>query len=274
VGQQGDTSPLARYFALPDADDDLERLGLNRFQPPVRASDLPGPLAETRAWGDHLLPAGFCDGFTVGLFSRDGRHLGFICLLTDDPAERTTAYCGLVARLRPFLARVLDRLPSMAAVADLAGDALGGAVLTRAGRCLPVPGLTGHPLLTAESAVVAVAREQVGSAGAHSSFLSPSPDGLLRITALDCQDGQADHLSTIVLVRHADDLEGLTMRDLQFLGALLAGWEAERVGARCGIEDVGAHADALAQRLGLSSRDQLLLHAAREGRYLPPALWP
>ena len=50
VGSDGDTDSLARYFALPEADDELEEMGLNRFQPPVPASALPVPLAE-RALG-------------------------------------------------------------------------------------------------------------------------------------------------------------------------------------------------------------------------------
>jgi hypothetical protein len=75
----------------------------------------------------------------MALFTDDGRHLGFMCLVTDDPAHRTHAYCGVVASMRPYFALALDRLPSLATAARLVGDAQGGAVLTRAGSCLPVP---------------------------------------------------------------------------------------------------------------------------------------
>src|SRR5215213_6428878 len=68
VGSDGDTDALARYFALPEADDELEALGLNRFQPPVPASALPVPLAQTRAWAEYLLPAGFNDGVAMAIF--------------------------------------------------------------------------------------------------------------------------------------------------------------------------------------------------------------
>jgi hypothetical protein len=40
---------LARYFESPEADDEIEQLRLNRLQPPVVASDLPVPMAETKA---------------------------------------------------------------------------------------------------------------------------------------------------------------------------------------------------------------------------------
>jgi hypothetical protein len=111
---------LARYFESPEADDEIEQLRLNRLQPPVVASDLPVPMAETKAWGEYLLPAGFHDGLAMALFTDDGRHLGFMCLVTDDPAHRTHAYCGVVASMRPYFALALDRLPSLTTAARLA----------------------------------------------------------------------------------------------------------------------------------------------------------
>jgi hypothetical protein len=273
VAREGDTEPLARYFALPEADDELERLGLNRLRPPVRACDLPVPLPEIRAWGDYLLPAGFRDGVALALFSEDGRHVGFLSLLSDERAQRTAAYSDVVGRLRPLLARTLDRVPSLTALARLAGDAEGAGVLSHGGRCLPVPGLPQHPLLAVDSPVVAVARRHVGAPGAHSSFLCPSADGQVRITVLDCRDETADHLTALVLVRPAGDLSGLAPAELELLGALLEGWDHEDIRGRCGVAHVAAHVDDMARRLGRASVDALLLHVAREGLYVPPPLW-
>src|SRR3954454_1264168 len=178
VGSDGDTDALARYFALPEADDELEALGLNRFQPPVPASALPVPLAETQAWGEYLLPAGFNDGVAMALFTDDGRHLGFLSLLTGDPRHRTASYGGLLAGLRPIIAKALDRLPSFAAVAQLTGDAMGGIAITRTGRGVRVPGLPFHPLVVEGSAALAVARRYARAPGTV-SFLSPWAGGLL-----------------------------------------------------------------------------------------------
>jgi hypothetical protein len=169
--------------------------------------------------------------------------------------------------------RAAGRLSSLAAVARLAGDALGGAVLSRAGRCLPVPGLPQHPLLTDGSSVVAVAREQVGAAGAHSSFLSPWAGDLVRITVLDCRDEPADQLCALVLVRATGDLAGLRPTDLHVLGGLLQGWDDERIGAGCAVPRVAEHAEGMARRLALPTVHALLVHVAREGLYIPPVLW-
>jgi hypothetical protein len=272
VGSDGDIEPLSRYFALPEADAELEDMGLNRFQPPVTASALPVPLADTCAWGDYLLPAGFNDGVAMALFADDGRHLGFLSLLTGDPRHRTAWYGSLLADLRPVIARALDRLPSFAAAARLA-DAVGGIAITRAGRCVHVPGLPAHPLLAEGSAVLAVARQHARAPGTDSTFLTPGAGGFLRVRVLDCRDAASDHLSLLVLVGPADDASHLGAAELRFLGALVDGWGDERVRARLGVGDPAGHARGLAQRLGVPSTAALVQHTAREGLYVPPALW-
>jgi len=274
VGSDGDVDALARYFALPEADDELEEMGLNRFQPPVPASALPVPLAETRAWGEYLLPAGFNDGVAMALFSDDGRHLGFLSLLTGDSRHRTSSYSGLLAGLRPIIAAALDRLPSFAAAAQLTGDAVGGIAITRAGRGVRIPGLPTHPLLSQGSAALAVARRHSRAPGTVSTFLSPWVGGLLRVSVLDCRDETADHLCSLVLIRPAGDASDLGLAEVRLLGALIEGWEDERIRADLGMSDPSGYAHDLARRLGLPSTGALVQHAAREGLYLPPMVWP
>lgn len=177
VGSDGDVDSLTRYFARPEADVELESLGLNRFQLPVPASALPVPLADTLAWGEYLLPAGFDDGVAMALFTDDGRHLGFLSLLTGDSGHRTASYSALLASLRPIIVKALDRLPSFASAAQLTGDAVAGIAITRAGRGARVPGLPTHPLLVEGSAVWAVAHRYARAPGTVASFLSPWAGG-------------------------------------------------------------------------------------------------
>lgn len=273
VGSDGDVDSLARYFALPEADDELEAMGLNRFQPPVPASALPVPLAETRAWGEYLLPAGFNDGVAMALFTDDGRHLGFLSLLTGDSGHRTASYGGLLAGLRPIIATALDRLPSFVAAAQLTGDAVGGIVITRAGRAVRIPGLPSHPLLVEGSAAVAVARGYAGAPGTVSTFLSPWAGAFLRVSVLDCRDETTDHLCSLVLIRPADEASHLELSDLRLLGALVEGWDDERIRTGLGVSDPSSYAQELAWRLALPSTGALVQHAARGGLYVPTMLW-
>ena len=274
VGRYGDTEAIARYFALPDADEELKQFDMNRRRPAVRASDVPVPLPETLAWGEYLLPAGYRNGLAVGVFTEDGRHVGFITLLSDGPDSFTAEHCDILGRLRPLIARALDRLPSLAALAQLTGDALGAVVLTHGGGCLPVPGLPRHPLLVPGSPVLTVARAHAGRSGARSTFLCPAAGGLVGIAVFDCRDEATDHLSALVLVRPVEDTWGLRPMELRILGALLEGWDDERISACCGVPWDAWHAEALAIRLGFGTVDALLLGIARAGRYVPPALWP
>jgi hypothetical protein len=273
VGSDGDTDSLARYFALPEADDEVEALGLNRFQPPVPASALPVPLAETRAWGEYLLPAGFNDGVAMALFTDDGRHLGFLSLLAGDSRQWTVSSGELLAGLRPIIAKALDRLPSFAAAAQLTGDAVGGIVITRAGRGVRIPGLPTHPLLAEDSAALAVARRHARAPGTISTFLSPWAGAFVRVSVLDCRDETADHLCSLVLIRPADDASHFEVSDLRLLGALVEGWDDERIRAGVGVPDPSGYAQELACRLALPSTEALVQHAAREGLCVPPMLW-
>jgi hypothetical protein len=61
----GAAGPLRRYFQTPDADAEVDQIGLNRHRPPMLASEIPEPLSELHAWADHLLPAGFRGGLAA-----------------------------------------------------------------------------------------------------------------------------------------------------------------------------------------------------------------
>jgi hypothetical protein len=271
VGQVGNTTALAQYFALPEADEELEEVGLNRLRPPMTTSELPMPLDEYLAWGEYLLPAGFRDGLGMGLFTEEGRHLGFLTMVTGDRSGRMTAYRGLLGRLRPSLSLAIDRLPSLVQAAQWSGNAVGATVLTRGGRSMPIPGVPSHHVFTANSKVAQVARRQARTAAARSSFLCPWAAGLVRISVLNCRDETADHLCALVTAEPAPNLDGLRYSDLCLLGALLEGWDHDRIHAAAG--GAPAQLDEIMQLLGLDTLHALLLYAAREGLYIPPGLW-
>lgn len=109
--QYGRTAALQAYFARSDADDELQRLGLNHFGWPVLAHDLPIPMEHTRAWREYLLPAGFRDGLAVSLFTAAGRRVGFMFLLTEDPAMFTATTCAVIHSMNLLIAAAVDSVP-------------------------------------------------------------------------------------------------------------------------------------------------------------------
>ena len=90
LATRGPADALRRYFCTPEADVEVEQLGLNHRRPPMLASEIPVPLPELRAWAEHLLPAGFRGGLAAGLFTSSGRHVGLLGLLTETRPVRTS----------------------------------------------------------------------------------------------------------------------------------------------------------------------------------------
>jgi hypothetical protein len=201
-------------------------LGLNRCRPPVLASEIPGPLADIQAWADHLLPAGFRQGLAAGLFTAEGRHVGFLSLLSADPAHPSPADRKVVAAVTTVIADDLDRTREIAESARIVENASAGVVLTRAGDVLPLPGLPDDRLLAPGSPVLRVAADELAGSGTYLSFLSPVSGGaddeqLIRVIALDFARPDLDHLCAAVLLRPPSDLLGLKTPDLRVLDLLV-----------------------------------------------------
>ena len=223
----GDAAPLRDYFGRPDADEEVDRLGLNRRRPPMLASEIPMPLSEVRAWADHLLPAGFREGVAAPLFTAAGRHVGSLGLLSADPSRPSPADRRIIAAITTVIADDLDRTQDIAETARIIEKASAGVVLTRGGDVLPLPGLPDDRLLVRGSPILAVAADELANSGAYTTFLAPAPDAdceqLIRVTALDFTRPDLDHLSAAVLLCPPGDLHGLTVLDLRVLGLLVEG---------------------------------------------------
>jgi hypothetical protein len=275
----GAAASLRDYFGRPEADGEVDQLGLNRRRPPMLASEIPSPLSEVRAWAEHLLPAGFREGVAAGLFTADGRHIGFLSLLSADPARPDQADRDVVAAVTAVLAEALDRTRDMAETARVIGKAGAGVVLTRGGDVLPLPGLPDDPLLVPDSPVLTVAAEELARSGAHATFLAAAPatDGeqLVRVTALDFARPDLDHLSAAVLLSPPGDLHDLTPLDLRVLGLLVEGVTAIPALA----QSLGVAAETVADSLRrslvalrTSNLTAAAVRALRGGTRIPPGV--
>ena len=275
----GEAAPLHDYFGRPDADEEVDRLGLNRRRPPMLASEIPMPLSEVRAWADHLLPAGFRQGLAAPLFTADGRHVGSLGLLSADPSRPSPADRRVVAAITTVIADDLDRTRDIAETARIIEKASAGVVRTRGGDVLPLPGLPGDRLLVPGSPILTVAADELANSGAYTTFLAPAPgtDGeqLIRVTALDFASQDLDHLSAAVLLCAPGDLHGLTVLDLRVLGLLVEGVTDIPALAQALHLGTAAVADTLGRSLAALRTSDLTaatVRALRSGMRIPPGV--
>jgi DNA-binding CsgD family transcriptional regulator len=265
----------AAYLDGPVLVDEIEQLGMTHSRTPLRVADFPAPASEFRSWAECLLPAGFHEGLGMCLFAADGRHLGFLGLFTGSPAVPADAARNLLAALGPTLAQAIDPLRSAAVAAQMVHSATAGVILTRSGGVLALPGSPGHPALRPGSPVLAAAREMLD--GPQTSFLLPAPaeaGGYLRVTGLDVPDDAPQHLSAIVVLSPCGDLHGLTRRELEVLGLLIAGWHNARAAQRLAVTQrtVATHIEHILTKFGADTRALAAVRAQRRGLYIPPAL--
>ena len=117
VLEDGPTASVRAYHATDEADAEAQRFGLHRAGWPLPAHRLPVPLEETFAWGEHLLPAGFRDGLAVGLFTEEGRHVGYLSLLTGQPRSVTAVTAALLHSVNSLVAAAVEGMPALAPTA-------------------------------------------------------------------------------------------------------------------------------------------------------------
>jgi hypothetical protein len=273
----GAATPLRDYFGRPEADEEVDLLGLNRRRPPMLASEISSPLSEIRAWADHLLPAGFRQGLAAGLFAAEGRHVGFLSLLSADASRPSQADRALIATITTVIADELDRTRDIAETARTVESASAGVVLTHGGGVLPLPGLPDDRLLAPGSPILTVAADELADSGAYISFLAPTPcagdEQLVRVIALDFARPDLDHLSAAVLLCPPGDLRGLTVLDLRVLGLLVEGVTDIPVLAEALHVAGDSVADSLGRSLAALRTNDLTVatvRALRDGLRVPP----
>jgi DNA-binding CsgD family transcriptional regulator len=276
VSRHGFDDPTNEYFDGPGFLQDVELAGLQRTRLARRVVDLPVPTVEIPLWAEYLLPAGFREGFGVGLFTPDGRYMGLLGAVTERATPAVPEAINLIELLAPRIATAVDPMRSLSTISGMVHEAIAGIVVAPSGAVLPLPGLPGHRLLTLGSGVLAAADAQLAEGGPYVSFLAPLPGGdgaesHARITVLISPPDLQAFATAVVLVSPAEDLHGLSPRELEVLGLLVTGASNERIAATLGItgRTVEAHVDHVRAKLDAPSRTAAAARALRLGLFVP-----
>jgi hypothetical protein len=107
--EDGDVEPLRLLFADDVAAADIKRLGFLRGGWPRLGHKILPLLAQMPGWVVYLAPAGFRDGLGVGLVTEDGRHMGYLTLLTYRSEVVTATAAALLHAATPLIAEAVER---------------------------------------------------------------------------------------------------------------------------------------------------------------------
>src|SRR4051794_2398024 len=197
----------------------------------------------------------------------DPRHPRYTTAAAADLADSTLTFFTSPQQARDIEATGTDRLVR---------NARAGVVVSTDGSAEPLPGMDGHPALTTGSPALAVARAQLTAGRVHRSFLWPvggrhAPEGHLRITALAPPADLPVRLTGVVLVSPAENLNGLTPRELEVLGLLVDGLSNREVARALVVAQrtVAAHIEHILVKLATPTRTLAAVRAERTGLYVP-----
>lgn len=266
----------ADYLSGREMAHDVEVTGTNRARPPLSPSDLPYAAEDLPTWAERLIPDGYHEALAVPLFVPRQRHVGFLALLSASSTPPSEALRRRVAQLAPILAYGIDPMRSLVTAARLVQGAVAGVVLRAGGGTAPLPGLADDALLAGGSVVLDAARAAIRSGQVYTSFLWPrggrhAPDGHVRVTVLIGTDDVSGVLSGMVLLSPSGDLHGLTPRELEVLGLVIAG-DANQEIARALVvapRTIATHLEHILVKLEAPSRTLAAVRAERAGLYVP-----
>jgi DNA-binding CsgD family transcriptional regulator len=268
--------PVVDFLSGPLMARDIEVTGTDRARPPLSPSDLPYPAEELPTWAECLHPAGIHEALAVALFSPEGRHVGFLALLSGTRQPPPPQVRQRLAHVAPVLAHGVDPMRSLVTAARLVRGAVAGVVLCADGGSQGLSGLPGDPLLAPGSPALAAARGRVDDGQVYSSFLWPvggahAPDGHVRVTVIAAPEDAPPSLTAVALLSPADDLHGLTPRELEVLGLLVEGCSNQEIARTLVVapRTVAAHLEHILVKLQAPTRTLAAVRAERDGLYVP-----
>src|SRR4051794_16183351 len=202
-----------------DRVEELDDIEVRTSGQPMRLSDLPAHGLTARTVSEFLLPAGFRDGLTIGLRTRDGRYAGVLDLSSCDARHPSDLEREAITLLAGTLANVVDPARSLRLLAGMLEPG-SSAVTIRQDEIEPLEGFSAGPVLADGHPALSAAR-RFASAGRAQSFLALGGEegSWFRVRLCRCELDDAWVVAASPTVRPYE----LTWRELQVLTLLATG---------------------------------------------------
>jgi DNA-binding CsgD family transcriptional regulator len=223
----------------------------------LKWSEMPFAYRDTYSVKKVFWPAGFREGITLRLHSRDGRYTGNLHISTDDPRFPTEQMMtDEIQCLQTILGNFTDLLRSISGqfAARLKGGS--GCLLTRGGEVLDLPGVV--PI--SESLRISLIR-QMGELDSHlipDIFVFRHVASWFRVYTGLIQEG-----ARAILVEECKTLHGLTERELEIIELLRSGATNNEIAAKIFVAraTVAKHLENIFEKLGCNSRTAVVAMA-------------
>lgn len=229
---------------------------------PLRWRDMPFPYRQMYSAQEVFMPAGFDEGVTTCLYTRDGRYTGNLHVSVDDRRQPTDTAMPVLEAAQHLFGALTDGLRTAASIAD--GIALDSpaAIVLPDGDVLPLPGRSSAGMfdLWASLAERVAAARRAGDLPRR--FCWRDPHGRWRRLEARVMDAGA------VVAEVDDPLPGdLTDREIQVLTLLVMGLPNAEIGRRLFVstKTVAKHVEHILEKLGCASRTAAAVRASQAG---------
>lgn len=265
----GYCSAFQERFHSERFEQEADELGMHLSGRPVRIRDVPEGTLAAETVAEVLLPAGFREGLSECLVTREGRYVGVLNVSTCDIRHPSDEARDALWCLNETLANVVDVTQSLRWLVSVLDPEVRGAALTAQGALVQLPGRPAHPLLAETSPVVAVARELVADRRREATFLwHDAAEGWHRVHVLvACGCAPDGSEEAIVTIQPSELPYGLTSREVEVLSLLARGRSNREIADELVVSPrtVSTHVERILEKLGVSGRSGAAALAVREG---------
>ena len=237
----------------------------------VRWRDAPLHYERTYSVEAVFAPAGYREGLTARLTTRDGRFTGAFHVSTDVREHPSDSARDAIEWLAPALAAACDVLRDPADMVASLEPGADAALVSSAGAVAPLPGRGRSPWLAPGGELAAIAARLLADGHRERRFLWVDPRRMwhrVHLLALTDQPGTA----VVCDVPIARPPRQLTARELEVVTLLAAGWPNQAIAEHLVVtrRTVATHVEHVFEKLGCHTRAGCAALALREGLVREP----
>lgn len=247
--------------------DELYQLMRTGDTTPLRWADTPFNYRNSESAKQIFMPAGFDEGFSACLYSRDNRYTGVLHISVEDKTDVGDPVINSATWIQRLLAPVADGFDLVHRLGQILSPSAAGYLVSRHGRTHDLPGPRYRdqpPLSDAFLDVIQSRWEQLKNQGMSRWLWAGQPPRVQALRIFAVSHG------LLVTVEDATPPHGLTIRELQVIRAVSLGHKNTRIAnaLKLSPRTVAKHLENILFKTATASRTELSTAAIQDGYLL------